>query len=284
MFFSVSTVAMMALTAAAMPFQPAGSLARREFPLLNATSFSNSTSVNGTSTGAAHHNGTLHLTNPVKRHSNPLYNTMDKRSSCVSTPSSSTADDDDGGRGITITNSDTERRGFYVYANGCDSVPYRYLWIEAGSSGFITLPEGFQGRITRGTDEHNLSGCSAEEWLGTWFEIGYDADGQAYADVSLIRGCDGAVTICSGDGTGATAGFSQWILDGAPDGAYATKPSGAQALAAAEGLDGAINTVVRDWYMDKVGQTNAYVDDYHGNPVIHSSNGRFDVSFLEGRP
>jgi hypothetical protein len=54
---------------------------------------------------------------------------------------------------VTITNADTAWRAFYIYYNTCDYVPYKYVWISAGETVFVSLPAMFQGRITRGTDE-----------------------------------------------------------------------------------------------------------------------------------
>lgn len=85
------------------------------------------------------------------------------------------------------------------------------------------------------------------------------------------------------DGSGAWKGFTQWILDGAPWGAYDTKPSGAVVLAATEDWNGSINTIPRNWEAQMVGAQYVYVDDAHGNPVITSTNGRFGTYWPQGR-
>lgn len=85
------------------------------------------------------------------------------------------------------------------------------------------------------------------------------------------------------DSSGAWKGFTQWILDGAPSGAYDTKPSGQQVLAATENWNGSANPVPRDWEIAKIGTENVYVDDGHGNPVITSTNGRFGTYWAAGR-
>jgi hypothetical protein len=51
-----------------------------------------------------------------------------------------------------------------------------------------------------------------------------------------------------------------------------------------ENGDGSINTIPRDWELQKVGAEYVYVDDYHGNPVIASNNGRFGTYWPAGRP
>ena len=115
-------------------------------------------------------------------------------------------------------------------------------------------------------------------------EFSFDAQGWAWGDVSLIRGCDGATLMWSEDGSGAWKGWDWWILDGAPNEAYANKRNGQRVLKWTENNDLSINTAVRDWYMANVGADRVYVDDDHGNPVIASTNGRFGTHWGPGRP
>jgi hypothetical protein len=145
----------------------------------------------------------------------------------------------------------------------------------------VSLPWSFEGRITRGVDAFNLNGRA--QTLSTWFEITIDQDGVAWGDVSLIRGCDGSALMWSLDNSGAWKGWTHWILDGAPSDAYAQKESGLWVLKASTNWDGSINTSVRDWYLTKVGADLAYVDDFHGNPVISSQYGRFGTYWPAGR-
>ncbi|KAK9778911.1 hypothetical protein SCAR479_04147 [Seiridium cardinale] len=265
MFFSLSTIAMLAITATSMPTPPSNQS-------VTSPEITNTTAADPPSFPSYRQSG-LHRQGGSN-------STIGKRWTCNTSATQTSGDSDSGGVGVTINNADSASRGYYIYHNDCDTVPYKYIWVDAGETKFVSLPSAFQGRITRGTDEYNLAGSA--QWLGTWFEIGLDSDGTGYADVSLIRGCDGAVSISSLDGTGVSIGFTQWILDGAPSGAYATKSDGQTVLAASENLDGSINTVVRDWYISEVGITNAYVDDYHGDPVISSSNGRFATTWQAG--
>jgi hypothetical protein len=186
------------------------------------------------------------------------------------------------GQGIGITNGDSVKRGFYVYHNSCDQVPFKYIWIPAGKTRFVSLPAGFEGRITRGSNHWNLGGVARP--LGTWLEFSLDATGVIWGDVSLIRGCDGAVAMWSTDAQAQRhKGFRQWILDGAPNEAYTKKPSGVKVIGPTEGKDAEINVVPRNYVLKKVGAQNAYVDDSHAKPVINSANGRFSVWFGEGR-
>ncbi|KAK3385278.1 hypothetical protein B0H63DRAFT_394959 [Podospora didyma] len=186
------------------------------------------------------------------------------------------------GKGIFITNGDKVARGFYAYQNSCEYMPYKHIWIDAGETRFISFPDRWEGRIVRGDDETNLAG--EPQTLATWVEFSLDAQGWIWGDVSLIRGCDGAVRLWATDGSKVERGFAKNILVGAPRSAYARKPNGACVLKHTENSDGSINTAVRDWELKHVGAAHAYVDDAHGNPVIASTNGRFGAHFYPGRP
>ncbi|KIH87271.1 hypothetical protein SPBR_05226 [Sporothrix brasiliensis 5110] len=207
-----------------------------------------------------------------------------KTHACVASPTLTWGDADNGGKGIHITNAGSDWRGFYIFQNCCDLVPYKYIWIAAGETQFVTLPGDFQGRIQRGVDSTMLSGQS--NLLGTWFEFSWDANGAGWADISLIRGCDGAALIWDTDNGNEWMGFTQWILDGAPTGAYDMKNDGQWVLAASEALGNPadVNTLVRDWYIQQVGTDRVYVDDWHGNgAVMESPTGRISSYWPEGR-
>ncbi|KAJ6442389.1 membrane-associating domain-containing protein [Purpureocillium lavendulum] len=206
---------------------------------------------------------------------------ISKRWACSASPTYTSGDRDNGGKGVTIHNSASETQCFYIYHNNCDTVPWKYIWVKAGETRFVSFPDQWEGRIQRGVDEYMLK-CQAQ-WLGSWFEVSWDKNGWGWADLSLIRGNDGGVVLTSGDGSGARKGYSQWVLDGAPNAAYARKADGAWVIAATEALDGSIVTAARDWNIAKVGAENAYVDDYHGHPVIAATNGRFDTTWPAGR-
>jgi len=191
-------------------------------------------------------------------------------------------DEDDGGIGVIVQNSGNAWDGFYMYANGADSSPYKYTWIAAGDSVFLSVPSGFQGRITRGTDAMNLGGVP--NLLGSWFEFSMDpiVPTTMWADVSLIKGCDGPLTIANTDGQNLKRGFSQDIVDDGPTGAYQQRSDGNWVLGYTEAL-GSIpaNTIALNWELEQVGASNAYLDDAHGSPVIDSLNGRFEVTFFQ---
>lgn len=78
---------------------------------------------------------------------------IQKQWTCATSPTFTWGDADNGGVGVTITNADFDWRAFYIYQNLCDYVPLKYLWIAAQHTVFVSLPQYFQGRITRGTDE-----------------------------------------------------------------------------------------------------------------------------------
>ncbi|KAH6660905.1 hypothetical protein BKA67DRAFT_590118 [Truncatella angustata] len=207
---------------------------------------------------------------------------VQKRWTCSGSATLTWGDADNGGKGVTIHNADTDWRGFYIYHNSCDNVPYKYIWINAGETQFVSLPDMFEGRIVRGVDKYMLNG--QPQLLATWFEITIDASGVMWTDVSVIRGCDGAVLLWGLDAAKGWSGFTQYILDGAPTGSYDMKNDGQWVLKYTENSDGSINTVVRDWYISQVGANYIFVDDDHYKPVISSQNGRFGTYWPAGRP
>lgn len=91
---------------------------------------------------------------------------------CTTSPVFTWGDSDNGGMGVFITNADTTNwQAFFVYHNMCDYVPFKYIWIGAGLTQFVSMPPLFEGRIVRGNDEvisHpevNFHGC---EFADTW--------------------------------------------------------------------------------------------------------------------
>lgn len=193
---------------------------------------------------------------------------------------------DTNGHGVVIHNADSETRSFFMYDNSCDSVPSKYLTISASGTGFIPFSTGFQGRVVRGTEELNLDGSSHR--LGTWLEMSLDSQGTAWGDVSLIRGCDGPATIEALDSSGATKGFKDTsVLSDAPANVLFPKDSGVKVINATE-LDGSNPPVVIqpvvDYLSSKLDHSMVYIDDFHDNPVICSTNGRFSATFYQGKP
>ncbi|KAK7926587.1 hypothetical protein PG985_003585 [Apiospora marii] len=214
-----------------------------------------------------------------------------------------TTGDANQGLGISIENADSGPRSYFVYSNGCDSMPYIHVAdVPAKKTVFVSLPAKFQGRIQRGTyDVHVARAKGPDTSLGTWLELGYDADNKSYGDVSLIRGCDGAVKLRTTDGTGAATGFSTKCMAGAPAGAIGKKLSGGASVKATERSKNAndpnpndgkpvVLTTPRDWLLKTLtdasgkAETKAYIDDFHGNPVICDTKGRWHATFYTGNP
>jgi len=75
--------------------------------------------------------------------------------------------------------------------------------------------------MQRGTDAEMLTG--RPQTLGTWFEFNW-TNGVAWADISLIRGCDGPMAVYSLDGSEASKGWRYPILDSAPAAGFVAKP------------------------------------------------------------
>lgn len=204
---------------------------------------------------------------------------------CSTKAQNITGDTDDGQKtGVVVNNKDCVAHSYFFYQNSCDCVPWKYISIPANGTKFVALNAGFQGRMMRGTEAANLDGKT--HLLGTWTEFSWDADGRGWADVSLIKGCDGAVDIKAIDGIGASVGFNTSVLDDAPPGAYKRKSTGSKVIMETEALGDytKINTIPRDWLAGKIGYKKAYIDDHHGNPDICSVNGRFAINFWPGRP
>ena len=61
--------------------------------------------------------------------------------------------------------------------------------------------------------------------LGTWFDFNVK-NGVMWADVSLIKGCDGSVTFANLDGQGIHKGFANDVFPNAPNAAFQQRPDG----------------------------------------------------------
>lgn len=279
MLYSLSSLALLALGVSALPNpQVAGPPANPNPPPSAPHPNIEAIKAVDPKTFPSYHTGSLHRANASAAALGPQ-----KRWACSASPILTWGDRDDGGKGVTITNADGGGwRGFYIYHNGCDAVPWKYIWVDAGATQFVSLPDGFEGRVQRGDDATMLAG--APRTLGTWFEVSLDGAGVGWGDTSLIRGCDGAALLWSLDGGGAWKGFTQSVLEGAPAGSYDMKSNGQWVIKATENGDGSVNATPRDWLLAQIGTELAYVDDYHGNPVISSGNGRFGTYWPAGRP
>ncbi|KAI1799610.1 hypothetical protein F4811DRAFT_565412 [Daldinia bambusicola] len=194
------------------------------------------------------------------------------------------ADEDLGGPGVLLWNYDPTNHGatngtmFIFYESNHDFVPYKYITIPPWSSAFVAVCPTFRGRIVRG-DMTNFDG--QKHLLGTWVEINWHANGSrnAWGDISLLQGNDGAAMIQSLDGLARERGFTMDLLSNAPANVMAQKASGSWCLDKIIG-PGA-NNATKEWEKQFLDPWNVYLEDGI-DPVINSENGRFQVIFFEG--
>ncbi|KAH9897367.1 hypothetical protein F4778DRAFT_231484 [Xylariomycetidae sp. FL2044] len=165
---------------------------------------------------------------------------------------------------------------YLLYENNRDFTPYKFVIIPPFQSAFISVCPTFRGRLVRGNHK-NLDGT--KHLLGTWAELNWHPGGLTYGDISLLQGNDGAAVIRSLDGSGNIRGFSQDLLAAAPPTARAQKKSGAWCLAQIDGAAG--NPDARDWLYKFLDPHQVYLQN-DIDPVITSTNGKFEVVFYEG--
>lgn len=141
--------------------------------------------------------------------------------------------------------------------------------VQPGKTTSVALSTSFKGRVVRSTD-----------MPATWVEVQVQAgDGNAWGDVSLQPGCDGAATVGPTDGgSSATVGFTnQDIVAGAPDGAKATRDDGVTVIATPWSEGSVLNQAAVDYLKSVVGDSKAYIDDTAETDVAVSSNNRLAV-------
>lgn len=139
--------------------------------------------------------------------------------------------------------------------------------LQPNQSKAVTLPTSFKGRVVRSTD-----------MPATWVEVQVMADdGNAWGDVSLQTGCDGAATVAPTDGgSSATVGFSDTdIVANAPDSAKTTRADGVGVIATPWSMGTILNAV--DYLKRVVGVAKAYIDNTSQTDVAVSSNNRLAV-------
>jgi hypothetical protein len=155
------------------------------------------------------------------------------------------------------------------------------LTVQPGDTGFAKTPYDWKGRAQRGTLQP-----------ATWAEFqvqatGTGGDGKAHGDISLIQGCDGAVTVASTDGNGANNGFTISCLTGAPPAALEKKSDGSQTIGRLvqnwPGSDK--NPAAVPWLASIVQSTQAYMLGPDGNastsgvPDVASGNNCLQFNF-----
>lgn len=73
---------------------------------------------------------------------------------CTKIPIYTNGDHDDGDLGVFITNADpVNKQAFFMYHNLCDYIPFKYIWVNASATEFVSVPPKFEGRIVRGNEE-----------------------------------------------------------------------------------------------------------------------------------
>ena len=102
----------------------------------------------------------------------------------------------------------------------------------------------------------------------------------AWADVSLLEGCDGAATVAATDNSGVSTGFTGDLITGAPAAVLRSKHDGSVAIAKTVG-EGA-SDAARDYELSLLDPTkNASIVDQY-KPAIKTENGRFVVTMYRG--
>ena len=198
--------------------------------------------------------------------------------------SASSGSDSDSGPGAHIFNKGSTTQTYAFYANN----PYgqatspdddKTITLTPGSDKFVPLDLSWKGHVQRAQSNQHVSSAA------TWAEIQVQAAGgnEAWGDISLQKGCDGAAMIISPQ-EGSQYGFTKDIISSAPAAAKVKTFDGQDALGYTEpGYMGAINEVRNqaavDWENSEVGQDQVYIVGGSGTNVVHSSTNILHVEF-----
>lgn len=202
-----------------------------------------------------------------------------------------------------MTNQDTSGENFFLIENSRDTHPWKYLhvsccpsslWcydgtlenpntnryfkVPSGARRFVQVCDTWQGRIMRGTPQVNTDGNVHN--LGTWIESSV-VNGVMSGDISFLQGCDGGAKLVSNDGRGITKGCMVDMLSGAPSNALEKKGTGTSALKRITG-DG-FSQAAKDWDLSNCDASQVFLLEDNRNPIIDSTNGRFEVTFYKGK-
>ncbi|KAK7914008.1 hypothetical protein PG985_011711 [Apiospora marii] len=186
--------------------------------------------------------------------------------------------DPESGSGFYITNQDTSGENFFLVENSRDTHPWKYLHVPSGARRFVQVCDTWQGRIMRGTPQVNTDGNVHN--LGTWIESSV-VNGVMSGDISFLQGCDGGAKLGSNDGRGITKSCMVDMLSGAPSNALENKGTGTPALKRVTG-DG-FSQAAKDWDLSKCDASQVFLLEDNRNPIIDSTNGRFEVTFYKGK-
>lgn len=138
----------------------------------------------------------------------------------------------------------------------------------------LSLDATFKGRIARSTDTP-----------ATWAEIQLQAsDGNAWGDISLEIGCDGAAQVGPTDGgSSSVVGFASPadIVASAPQAATETRADGVTVISVPWSEGVVVNQDAADYLQGAVsgGDSMAYITGTSGTEVTVSSNNRLAVTF-----
>ncbi|KAK7999504.1 hypothetical protein PG990_012104 [Apiospora arundinis] len=193
-------------------------------------------------------------------------------------PTFLTEGDSETGPGFYITNQDTSGENFFLIENSRDTHPWKYLHVPSGARKFVQVCNSWQGHLMRGTPKVNTDGKVHN--LGTWIESSV-VNGVMSGDISFLQGCDGGAKIVSNDGRGVTRGCMVDMLTGAPANALQNKDTGTPALKRITG-DG-FSQPAKDWDHSKCDASQVFIEESNTNPVMDSTNGRFEVTFYKGK-
>ncbi|KAG8158182.1 hypothetical protein KVR01_011943 [Diaporthe batatas] len=184
--------------------------------------------------------------------------------------------------GIDLTNA-SDKEATYFFCNNISNgdgtadpgIPCTNMvtkvTVKPSRTASVSLGADFKGRIVRATD-----------MPATWVEVQIRADdGNAWGDVSLQAGCDGAATVAPADGggSGAKVGFEGTdVVGAAPEAAKTTREGDGETVIATPWSMGKIlNQEAVGYLKQKVGVENAYIDNVWGTDVAVSSNNRLAV-------
>ncbi|EMC94286.1 hypothetical protein BAUCODRAFT_228063 [Baudoinia panamericana UAMH 10762] len=177
------------------------------------------------------------------------------------------------GPGIILANTSHEQCTYNFYDNAQNGNgwavptfdhPTASVTLKAGATQFVSLHTDFKGRIQRGSVQP-----------ATWVEFQIKAanDGQAWGDISLEMGCDGAATIAATDGSNHRNGFQNEIISGAPAAAKVKRSDGRVVLDTTQGYWGGGPNKAASAYEEKVvGQKKAYILGGSGTDMVMSKN------------
>ncbi|KAK8072906.1 hypothetical protein PG996_006254 [Apiospora saccharicola] len=179
------------------------------------------------------------------------------------------------GSGFYVTNQDTSGENFFLIENSRDTHPWKSPPAPVASSKSVTL-----GRAASCAEPPQSNTDGNVHNLGTWIESSV-VNGVMSGDISFLQGCDGGAKLVSNDGRSITKSCMVDMLSGAPSDALEKKGTGTSALKRITG-DG-FSQAAKDWDLSKCDASQVFLLEDNRNPIIDSTNGRFEVTFYKGK-